>query len=49
MEKIEILEILENGNKNLYTMKIISKEVFQSNKNFINQLWDKIIDSKLVK
>ena len=46
MKKIEIIQIIEEGNTNLYKNGIINKMVYNANLNFINSLLDDIINSR---
>ena len=46
MKKIEIIQIIEEGNRNLYKSGIINKIVYNANLDFINSLLDDVINSR---
>jgi hypothetical protein len=46
MKKIEIIQIIEEGNTNLYKSGIINKNVYNANLDFINSLLDGVINSR---
>ena len=46
MKKIEIIQIIEEGNTNLYKSGIINKIVYNANLDFINSLLDDVINSR---
>ena len=46
MKKIEIIQIIEEGNTNLYKSGIINKNVYNANLDFINSLLDDVINSR---
>ena len=46
MKKIEIIQIIEEGNTNLYKNGIINKIVYNANLDFINSLLDDVINSR---
>lgn len=46
MKKIEIIQIIEEGNLNLYKSGIINKMVYNANLNFINSLLDDVKNSR---
>ena len=46
MKKIEIIQIIEDGNWNLYKNGIINKIVYNANLDFINSLLDDVINSR---
>ena len=45
-EKIEIIQIIEEGNTNLYKSGIINRIVYNANLDFINSLLDDVINSR---
>ena len=46
MKKIEIIQIIEEGNTNLYKNGIINRIVYNANLDFINSLLDDVINSR---
>ena len=44
---MKLLIKLEMGNDNLFKKGIIDKTVYNVNKDFLNTLWDKVIESSI--